>query len=83
MLVPKHAKKAHKRTNAVSSEKLALKARRREEQAPRERAKAAEYAAERGQLPPPDVHDKAGVLRRRRAAAAGRGRPAVALRDGP
>ena len=46
MLVPKHAKqgKAHK---PVSSEKLALKARRREEQAARERAKAAEYAAER------------------------------------
>ena len=57
MLVPKHAKqgKAHK---PVSSEKLALKARRREEQAARERAKAAEYAAERGQLPPPDVHIK-------------------------
>ena len=44
MLVPKHAKqgKVHK---PVSSEKLALKARRREEQAARERAKAAEYAA--------------------------------------
>ena len=58
MLVPKHAKpgKAHK--PVVSSEKLALKARRREEQAARERAKAAEYAAERGQLPPPDVHIK-------------------------
>ena len=57
MLVPKHAKqgKVHK---PVSSEKLALKARRREEQAARERAKAAEYAAERGQLPPPDVHIK-------------------------
>ena len=57
MLVPKHARpgKAHK---PVSSEKLALKARRREEQAARERAKAAEYAAERGQLPPPDVHIK-------------------------
>ena len=57
MLVPKHAKqgKAH---NPVSSEKLALKARRREEQAARERAKAADYAAERGQLPPPDVHIK-------------------------
>ena len=61
MLVPKHAKqgKAHKPTTKhVSSEKLALKARRREEQAARERAKAAEYAAERGQLPPPDVHIK-------------------------
>ena len=57
MLVPKHAKqgKVHK---PVSSEKLALKARRREEQAARERAKAAEYAAERGRLPPPDVHIK-------------------------
>ena len=44
VLVPKHAKpgKVHK---PVSSEKLALKARRREEQAARERAKAAEYAA--------------------------------------
>ena len=61
MLVPKHAKqgKAHKPVaRPVSSEKLALKARRREEQAARERAKAAEYAAERGQLPPPDVHIK-------------------------
>ena len=58
MLVPKHAKqgKSHKPVaRPVSSEKLALKARRREEQAARERAKAAEYAAERGQLPPPDV----------------------------
>ena len=48
MLVPKHAKqgKAHKPVaRPVSSEKLALKARRREEQAARERAKAAEYAA--------------------------------------
>jgi hypothetical protein len=59
MLVPKHTKKAHKpEKRPVSSEKLALKARRREEQAARERAKAAEYAAERGQLPPPDVHIK-------------------------
>ena len=59
VLVPKHTKKAHKpEKRPVSSEKLALKARRREEQAARERAKATEYAAERGQLPPPDVHIK-------------------------
>ena len=47
MLVPKHAKQGKARkpvARPVSSEKLALKARRREEQAARERAKAAEYA---------------------------------------
>ena len=43
-----------KRKTRVVGEARAV-ARRREEQAARERAKAAEYAAERGQLPPPDV----------------------------
>lgn len=57
VLAPKFTKSQHKTAprGAPSSEKLALKARRKEEQAARERAKAAEYAAERGQLPPLDV----------------------------